>query len=628
MRDPRFRDQARWEEEKAEAHERASMGLDALADRESTVVAVAALLQLSDPDWIPFASATLPALPKVIIEDLERFLVGQIELRPASWLVNGMALARLAIGGPPSSARLLEAAKGLERSPQWVYDVFYEACVSEVRALDADRQEAWLQELERPVIVVDTPPGPAAGRVTVRRTPREWKLEDVFDLWDGGSMPIEVIDSHAPTVLLCALDFDRWFRAIDRWDDGRLVGGALFGGHLLHDRRALLRTLQLAADVFDPEGRWTGRSAAVVVANYVLRHAEMVHEAIRQAGDRFKADEETTNALREFHEVELPLYFAEAWSVLLTRRDGLAIAAALHADLCRVGLGLVGDGTMRAIARDGLTAQLIAHGVRTADLRDLWLGRRRLRAEARLSTHAAHASGVNVLVSVVEVVEAGGANDDNLLDLFVDRIREPDPAWAMLARGGSLNTVLDRLLKLVGATPKAMFAFGLLYEHLEPVRRRSERVLAHALKDGNLSSVLCLVILLGMVDEPTAPIEHRRVALERILVWTTRLLLTQAPHFQPTLSVERVFAFAVRLSARLSSSGLDAALSIAVADAGLAASVCAGLARELPREHVADLLRPLSTSLDSILERARRRAGVTENAADSESAKELELAFP
>lgn len=241
MNDPRFLEHVRWEAQKAEAHARASNDLDALSEREPTVVAVAALVQLGDPDWIAFASAALPALPAVIMEDLERFLLGQIELRPASWLVNGLALARVAIGGPPSSSRLLDAAKSLERSPQWVYDLFYEACVSEVRALDAHRQEAWLQELERPVIVVETPPGPAARRVTVRRTPREWNLQDVFDLWDDRSMAVEVIDSHAPTVLLRALDFDRWFRAVDRWDDGRLVGGALFSGHLLHDRRALER---------------------------------------------------------------------------------------------------------------------------------------------------------------------------------------------------------------------------------------------------------------------------------------------------------------------------------------------------------------------------------------------------
>lgn len=624
MIDPRFVDHVHWKEQKAEAHARASTALDALAEREPAVVAAAGLVQIGDPGKIPFAAVTLPALPRVILEDLERFLLGQIDLRPASWLLIGLALARVAIKGSPSSSRLIDAAKGIERSPQWVYDVFYEACIREVRSLNAQRQEAWLQELERPLIVVDTPVGPAAGRVTVRRMPRDWKLEDVFDLWEDRSMAIEAIDAHAPTVLLRELDFGRWFRAVDRWDDGRLVGGALFGGRLLHDRRALLRTLQDAAEVFDVEGRWTGRTAAVVVAKYVLRHAEMLHEAIRHVGGHYKPDEQTTKALREFCEVELPLYFAEAWSVLLGRRDGIAIAAALHADLCGVGPELARDDGIRDVAREGLTTQLVAHGVRTVDVHGLWLARRRLRAEARLGAHAAQASGMNVLVSAVEIIEAGGVNDDDLLDLFVDRIREPDPEWAMLARNGSLNPVLDRVLKLVGATPNVIFAFGLLYEQLEPVRRRNEYVFAHALKDGNLSSRLCLVILLGLLDEPIVLVEQRRAVLERVLVWTTRILLTQTPRVEPKLSVERLFAFAVRLAARLSSPGLHTALAVAVADPGLAAWVSAGLVQELPRESVNDLLRPFGLGIDSVLERARRRARATEDASDSEAAKELE----
>lgn len=288
MSDARFVDNARWTAQKREARARASVDLDALAARGVAVAAAAALLQVNELDWIPFASAALPTLPKTLLDDLEGFLLGRIELRPASWLAVGLALARVAVGGAPSSSRLQDAVDRLERSPSWVYDVFYDACVDKVRGLDEHHQEGWLQELERQVVAVDEPPSPATGRVTVSRASRDWKLDDVFDLWGAGAMAIEVMSSHAPTTLLRALDFERWFRAVDRWDDGRLVGGALFGDHLLHDRAALLRAIGLATDVFDSEGRWTGRTAAIILTDFVLRHARMIHEQTRRAGGSFE----------------------------------------------------------------------------------------------------------------------------------------------------------------------------------------------------------------------------------------------------------------------------------------------------------------------------------------------------
>ena len=623
-RDPRFVEHARWTAQKVDARSQASRDLDTLAERDAAVAAAAVLVQLDDPDWIPFAAAAFPTLPKVILDDLECFLLGQIELRPASWQLIGLALARVACGGAPSSSRLQDVARRLERSPPWVYDVFYDACVNEVRALNDLRQEAWLKELERPVVVVDAPPAPAGARVTVRRTPREWKLQDVFDLWSDAPMAIEVMSSHAPTELLRALDFERWFRAVDGWDDGRLVGGALFGDHLLQDRCALLRTLQLAAEVFDADGRWTGRTAAIVLTNLILRHAQMLHEELRRAGHPLEPDAQAPKALRELRELELPAYFAEAWSVLLGRRDGLPIAAALHADLCGIGLEPVRDGGIRAIARTALTRQLVIGRVRTTELSDLWAARSRVRTEAGLGARAAHASGVNVLMSALELVEASGPKDDALLGFFVDRIREPDPDWATLARGESFNLILDRVLKAVGTSENVLMTLCTLYEQLEPARRRAEYGRTYAENDGDLSSVLCLTIILGVLDEPAMPAALRNEALERALRWATRMLLTAAPAFEPTRSVERIFAFALRLAARFSSPHIDGALRVTVTDPSLSAWVTASLADELPRDRVDDLLRPVGLSVESVVERAREWAQVTDRPADAAAVKELE----
>ncbi len=626
MSDPRFVDHVRWVTQKGDARARASADLDALTQgsREVAVAAAAALLHLDDTDWIALAVTAIPTLPRAIIDDLEAFLLGRIELRPASWFVVGTALARNAIRGAPASDGLRAAAGRLERSPAWVYDLFYETCVDEVRELPEHQQEAWLKDLERPVVVVDAAPSPAAGRVTVTRTPTPWRLDDVFDLWDHGSMAVEAMSSHAPTTLLRALDFDRWFRAVDRWEDGRLVGGALFGDHLLHDRRTLLRALRGAADVFDPAGSWTGRTAGVILAEFVLRHAQMLHDETQRAGGSYQPDAKAEEALRELCAVELPAFFAEAWRELLARRDGLAIAAALHADLCMVSLDPVRDGGVRGLARAALAKQLAAGGVRTADLCELWRRRRRLRADAGLGAHRAHASGVNVIVSALEIVEAGGRKDGDLLELLVERIGEPDPDWRTLAQAQTLNRTLDRILKAVDAPADVLARFCALYEQLEPARRRGEYGRTYAENDGDLSSLLCLVIVLGMLDEPAVPAPQRDEALDRALGWATRMLLTAAPAFEPTLSVERVFAFVVRLAARFSSPRLRATLDVSVTDPSLSAWVTALLVREFPRDAVDKLLEPFGLTIESVLDRARRWALVTGRPGDDAAFKELE----
>lgn len=628
MSDPRFVDRVRWEAQNDATRERASADLDALTQgrREVAVAAAAALLHLDDTDGSVLAATATPTLPKVTFDDLEAFLIGQIELQPASWFVVGTALARNAIRGSPESDRLRAAAGRVERSPAWVYDLFFETCVHEVRELPKDQQEAWLTELERPVVVVDAAPSPAAGRVTVARTPMLWRLDDVFDLWDQGSMAVEVMSSHAPTTLLRALDFNRWFRAVDRWEDGRLVGGALFGDHLLHDRRALLCALRGAADVFDPAGSWTGRTAGVILTQFVLRHAQMLHDETRRAARAYPPEPKAEEALRDLCEVELPAFFTEAWRELLARADGLQIAAALHADLCTVAPDPFRDSGVRALARAALGKQLAVAGVRTADLRELWIRRRRLRVEAGIRAHGSHVSGVNVLVSALEVVEAGGPKDLGLLDLLVERIGEPDPDWKGLAHAKSLSPILDRMLEAVDDPALVLARFCALYEQLERARRRGEYGRTYAENDGELSSLLCLMIVLGVLDEPTVPAPQRDKVLDRAAEWATRMLLTAAPAFEPTLSVERIFAFVVVLAERFSSPRLHATLAVAATDPSLSAWVTAALVCELPLDAVDKVLESVGLTIDSVLGRARRWADVTGRPGDDAAFKELERA--
>ena len=230
-------------------------------------------------------------------------------------------------------------------------------------------------------------------------------------------------------------------------------------------------------------------------------------------------------------------------------------------------------------------------------------------------------------MSALGVVEAGGPKDGDLLELLVDRIREPDPHWRILVTAQVLKPTLDRILEGLGDSATVLSRFSTLYQQLEPARRRGEYGRTYTKSDGDLSSLLCLLIVLGLLDEPTVPAPQRHETLDRAIGWSVRMLLTSAPANEPTISVERVFAAALRLAARFASPRLNAALAVTATDPTLSAWVIALLARELPRGDLDNLLRPVGLTVESVVERARWFALLTGRTADKAAVAAVEQAF-
>lgn len=90
------------------------------------------------------------------------------------------------------------------------------------------------------------------------------------------------------------------------------------------------------------------------------------------------------------------------------------------------------------------------------------------------------------------------------------------------------------------------------------------------------------LIVLGLLTSRPYPAPQRQETLNSAIGWSVRMLLTSAPANEPTISVERVFAAALRLAARFASPRLNAALAVTATDPTLSAWVIALLAREAP----------------------------------------------
>jgi hypothetical protein len=85
----------------------------------------------------------------------------------------------------------------------------------------------------------------------------------------------------------------------------------------------------IAARVFDDAGAWTGRTAASTLTLCVVDHAKaLVTATLPKPGTT-----EEAAAIAELRDQELLALFEKAWSVLLARPDGLALAIALHTRL-------------------------------------------------------------------------------------------------------------------------------------------------------------------------------------------------------------------------------------------------------------------------------------------------------
>jgi len=143
--DPRFETEQTWRRQMAEMRARAEGEALALGAGEVSIATMALLLECGDPELGDLLAEAVPSFPETLRVDGLRFLAHDVDLRPASWWTIANGLARCT-AGEPSAVSVFEASQRLGRTPNWVHDLFEDACVTHILA-QPDKRERWLAEL-------------------------------------------------------------------------------------------------------------------------------------------------------------------------------------------------------------------------------------------------------------------------------------------------------------------------------------------------------------------------------------------------------------------------------------------------------------------------------------------------
>ncbi|WP_394827944.1 hypothetical protein [Pendulispora albinea] len=575
MKDARFVDEARWivANERGKAHGEALLG--ELGDPTVLMAGVLAVLS-NNRDMVK-------VLPETLAEEVTRF-VNRLDVRTDSaWFAIAKGLASLGIIGAPSLLRLMESASRLERAPQWVHHTFHEEAFALLRDLDEPTLEAWLALSSAAPTVPIADARVSSAPIEVTRREASWQVSDPFELWDEGGAAIPLVAAYEPLNLLRRFDDRRWFRAVDAWEDGRLVFAALFGSHVLHDRETLLRYLTDAAPVFGESGEWTGRTAGLILAKSIIEHASALANAI--SWQRNVTDAEPDAAVAQLINEELPAYFAHAWRVLLTRSDGLALAAALHVRLAdprpRPGVYRV---DVPSIALRTLSGCLTAIRPRAAQFRTLW----RLRREAQeRAGRGRHVSGLRAFACMVAITASDEPLDPELFDWLGELLRGDPSDWRYFANCGALPELLDRMVSLLAKNNDPIPKFEALYASLEPSRRRGEFGRTHTENDADLASVVLIVLLAAVLDKRVVRNGEDIVETSsRLFRRALRLYLVSSPAFEPTLSARAALTFTIQVCVRANQAMLEECLGPVLTDPGHAAEVLAALLSSVPRHRL------------------------------------------
>ena len=394
---------------------------------------------------------------------------------------------------------------------------------------------------------------------------------------------------------------------MDGWTDARLVMGALHGDHVLHDREAILKWLALAEPALDSDGKPTGKTAALFLTEFVVEHAQALCAEFAPVG--YRPEDEAAQlraALDAVCATELPGFFVDAWRTLLGRQDGRVVAAAFHAHLCDVGplWGLRRSIDIVPIARTTLAAALAAHGVRPSTVQELWAKRKATREAGSYVARAGHASGVCALRSAVEVLEQGGPGANELVDFVARVVRMSDPDWVSLAKSIDLDSLLDRVVVIVGGIEGALSRFQRLYEELEPQRRRGEFGRTYSKNDTDLSSVLALRLLCRVIAHEGVDRDAARGALRHVLRWAIRLFLTSEPAWSPTLEPSQALILALAITAQIEPALLREALPPVLADPPVAARTVTALLEVISLDELRRTLTSIGDSIEQISARA------------------------
>ncbi len=616
VKDARFSDAARWREQHAELRRRGAALFAEFGDPIPLLSGVAKVLR-GERD-------TAAELPAELASEVEGF-AGEREVRALGALFAiARCLAAEALSGEPSAERLQVQAERLHRSPAWVLEAFEVEVLALLERCESAVREGWLTAFEAAPPLPTRAAGPAAA-VQVFRPQGRWKIEDPFELWNDrdANAALILVSAYAPGGLLREADPDRWFRAVDRWDDGRLVEGALFGSHVAHDADALMHWLAVASPVFDAAGAWTGRTAASILTLRVLDHAkELVTATLPAPGAA-----EEPGAIAELRDRELPALFDKAWRVLLARPDGLVLATALHTRLSAP------DNWPRgwrvdypAIARRCLEQVLASARPPARVLRSLHARRQYSGGQP---ARGPHASALTALRAAVAIAPDEPANDVELVEWFVELLSSDSADWQAFAHMGALDGLLSTLANRFARIPGVLERCDVAYRALEPGRRRGEFARGHGQNDAERASILLLAVVLGILqhrgNEELAG--EMGDALARTFQRSLRLALVKPQHHVATVSARSLLACAIAVRAKADPGSLKTCLAPVLSDPGHAAECVKTLLGVVPADVIAQALDVGTQGLRGFVAHVEAWAAATGHPDDRAAAEGLASAL-
>jgi hypothetical protein len=573
VKDPRFSDDVRWREQHAELRRRGAAIFAEFGDAPALLSGVGKILREQD---------AAEGLPQELASAVEAF-VERREVGALGALSSiGRCLAIEALSGAPSAERVQLAAERLHRSPSWVLEAFEVEVLALLAQCEPAMRDAWLTAFETEPSLPTRTAGPRTA-VEVFRPQGCWTIESPFELWNDrdADAAIVFVGAYAPQTVLREADADRWFRAVDRWGDGRLVEGALFGSHVVHDPEALLHWLAIASPVFDGAGPWTGRTAASTLTLRVVDHAKaLVTATLPKPGTV-----EEAGAIAELRDRELPALFEKAWRVLLARPDGLALATALHARLAAPNnWPRVWRVEYPAIARTCLERALASARPPVRQLRAHHGLRQRSNGKP---AQGAHASALTALRAAAVLAPEEPANEVELFEWFTELLTSPAADWDAFAHQQAIDGLLETLTRRLERVDDILERCDAVYRSLEFGRRCGEFVRGRGLNDTQRASVVLLGLVLHVLLQRGGDAPGTRQALGRTFERARRLgLVSQPLSVAGAVSPRPLLTSAIAATAALDPESLPRRLAPLTCHPGHAAECIIAVLKVVPGEEL------------------------------------------
>jgi hypothetical protein len=449
---------------------------------------VALLLALGE-EYSKLVARAVPSIPRELVQGIEAFLrwqtLEETQNSDAVWVCLTDALATIVTTGAPDADRLAAEGRRLERAPVWALARWDERCAAKILALDEPDREGWLKACETAPAAPDHDQQPSEETVAVSVTPYRaaWRIEDRFQIWDENVVAASWLAEHAPLRILRHADPARWFRAIDRWEDPRLVQGALSSQGLREAPSTVVDLLRVASPAFDDRGTPTGRSAALVLCQIAIGCAEELLRVGANAATRSG--------------VVAPLLDAFI-GALLDRSDGVRLGTALLTWLFdavvlrqRSKADTSTAGEARRMLLDKLSLSLSRRRFPVEQYRAFAAERRALSTK-RVSLWQRE---LPALLACSRTLEGTSQEDRDVQRAWLRALLLVSREWSH----AKADTLTRELVAgcLDGDAPAALCKE--LFEELEPKRRRAEFVRSRYLAEGQNDALPSLILLASLV---------------------------------------------------------------------------------------------------------------------------------